>query len=87
MRKLMNLFVLSCRKVTELIEKETVVKLSFKEKVQLNVHKSMCDACSLYEKQSKKIDKILFDQFHKTDPETIEIHKNEGLKERIKNNF
>lgn len=54
-----QIFILSCKKTTELIEKKSVVALSFKEKMQLYMHKSMCDACTAYEKQSKKIDELL----------------------------
>jgi len=59
MKKLMQLLFLSCLKATEFIEKKLNHKLSFKEKIQLKVHKSMCQACSNYEKQSKLIDKVL----------------------------
>jgi len=46
-------------KATELIEKRIYSKLSFKEQVQLKMHKAMCDACSNYEKDSLLIDKAL----------------------------
>lgn len=65
-----------------LIEKKLLVKLSFKEKVQLTLHKSMCDACYAYEKQSKVVDKLLLKHFTvlETADNTIE---NKSLKERI----
>lgn len=53
----MNILFLSCLKATELIEKKLYFKLSLKEKVQLNAHKMMCDACTNYEKQSIFLDK------------------------------
>ncbi|MDE3234475.1 MAG: hypothetical protein KGO81_00875 [Bacteroidota bacterium] len=59
MKKIMHVFMLSCKKATELIEKKMIVKLSFRENLQLNLHKTMCDACTVYEKQSKKIDEFL----------------------------
>lgn len=59
MKKLMQILFLSCLKATEFIEKKLNHKLSFKEKIQLKVHKSMCQACSNYEKQSKLIDKVM----------------------------
>ena len=52
MKKLMQFLFLSCLKATELIEKKLHLTLSFKEKLQLKVHKMMCDACTHYEKQS-----------------------------------
>ena len=64
MKKLMHILFLSCLRATELIEKKFHVKLSFKEKLQLYLHKMMCDACSMYEKQSAAIEKGL-DTHHK----------------------
>ena len=55
----MHFLFLSCLKATELIEKKLHFKLSFKEKLQLKVHKMMCDACTNYEKHSLLIDKSL----------------------------
>jgi hypothetical protein len=59
MKKLMNKLFLSCLKATELIEKKLHFKLTFTEKLQLKVHKAMCDACTMYEKQSNILDKAL----------------------------
>jgi len=59
MKRLMHYLFLSCLKATELIEKRIYSKLSFGEKMQLELHKMMCDACSNYEKDSLLIDKAL----------------------------
>ncbi len=59
MKRLMHYLFLSCLKATELIEKKIYSKLSFGEKMQLELHKMMCDACSNYEKDSLLIDKAL----------------------------
>lgn len=48
----MHILLLSCYKATELIEKKMHFKLSGKESFQLKIHKSMCKACSNYEKQN-----------------------------------
>ena len=53
----MNILFLSCLKATELIEKKLHFKLTLTEKGQLKMHKMMCDACTLYEKQSILLDK------------------------------
>ena len=53
----MNKLLLSCLRATELIEKKLNFKLSVKEKLQLRMHKKMCNACSNYEKQSMFLDK------------------------------
>lgn len=53
----MHTLFLSCLKATELIEKKLNFRLSFTEKLQLSMHKMMCDACSKYEKQSIFLEK------------------------------
>jgi glucose-6-phosphate-specific signal transduction histidine kinase len=85
MKKIMQWLMLSCRKATELIEKKLLTNLSFREKVQLKMHKSFCDACTAYEKQSKLIDKLLSKQIHKEsdEVENDEVVANEELKKRI----
>jgi len=55
-------------KATELIEKKLHFKLSFSEKMQLKMHKMMCDACTKYEKQSDVLDKTLSGQHKKVGP-------------------
>jgi len=50
---------LSCLKATGLIEKKLLFRLTFAEKIRLTIHKMMCDACSLYEKQTSILDKAL----------------------------
>ena len=83
MKKLMQLLLLSCKRATELIEKKLLTKLSFREKVQLTMHKSMCDACTAYEKQSKLIDGLLSRHIHGDGNENDAIVENEDLKKRI----
>jgi hypothetical protein len=77
----MHFLFLSCLKATELIEKKFHLKLSFTEKIQLELHKMMCDACKTYEKQSKIIEEGIKTNFHhnyKTEMDT------EQLKNQIK---
>ncbi len=57
MKKIMHLFFLSCLKATELIEKKFHFELSIREKLQLRMHKMMCEACTKYEKHSTLIEK------------------------------
>lgn len=59
MKKLMHFLFLSCLKATELIEKKLHIKISLKEKLRLKIHKSMCNACRRYDKQSKIMDIVL----------------------------
>jgi uncharacterized protein CbrC (UPF0167 family) len=79
----MNWLMLSCKKATELIEKKLLVKLSFKEKIQLEMHKSICNACTAYEKQSKKMDELFHNHFQNIDATQPEATINEGIKKRI----
>ncbi len=58
-KRIMHFLFLSCMKATELIEKGLHVKLSLTERLKLALHKSMCDACRIYEKQSEIIDHSL----------------------------
>ncbi|MBC7125640.1 MAG: hypothetical protein H5T24_08430 [Bacteroidales bacterium] len=57
MKKIMHILFLSCQKATELIEKKFHFKLSLSERIQLKIHKMMCEACTKYEKQSSILDK------------------------------
>ncbi len=77
----MHFFFLSCLKATELIEKRFHFKLSLTEKIQLELHKMMCDACRRYEKQSEIIEEQIETHFHQHD--NIEIDT-EQLKKQIK---
>ncbi len=81
----MHTLFLSCLKATEIIEKGLNFKLSWREKLQLKVHKMMCDACSRYEKQSLFLDNAIrachaFDADRDIEPAKAEIKE---LKERI----
>ncbi|MCF6358014.1 MAG: hypothetical protein L3J54_09440 [Draconibacterium sp.] len=79
----MHIFFLSCLKATELIEKKFYIKLSFKERLQLSLHKMMCDACSMYEKQSVILEKGMESQ-HNHNHEECDI---EELKKQIASNL
>ncbi len=83
----MYLIMLSCKKVTELIEKRSLVELSFKEKIQLHLHTTMCDACTAYQKQSEKIDELLEKYIHTSDTNNSASYQNHELKEKIINNL
>lgn len=78
-QKIMHFLFLSCLKATELIEKKFHFKLSFTEKIQLEVHKMMCDACKTYEKQSVIIEEGI-NRTHHTHSHEIDA---EQLKKQI----
>lgn len=79
MKKIMHLFFLSCLRATELIEKKFHFGLSVKERIQLKMHKMMCDACIKYEKHSTLIEKGILN-FEKSKEITVDI---EALKTKI----
>lgn len=89
-KKIMNILMLSCKKATELIEKKNYFGLNPMEKIQLHMHTSMCNACSNYQKQSKKIDiylkKNIQSDFNPESPSTQEIDTS-VLKDKIMENL
>lgn len=75
--------MLSCKRATELIEKKSILGLSWKEDVQLKMHTKMCDACSHYQKQSKEIDTLLEKYIHNEDESKMPQLENKQLKKNI----
>lgn len=83
MKKVIHFLVLSCRKATELIDKRSVVPLGVRESIQLKVHKTICDACRVYESQSKKMDEILGTSLKEKEHSGPALPSNTSLKNRI----
>lgn len=83
MKKVMHWMFLSCLKATELIEKKLIFQLTMLERLQLFMHKAMCDACTRYEKQSSFIDKIIASQ----PPDTPSDNDISLLKKKINANL
>jgi hypothetical protein len=84
MKKLMNILMLSCKKASKLIDKKSLVKLSWKENLQLNMHTAMCDGCKAYEKQSLILDHILHKHIQYGDESQVPQLENPELKNKIK---
>lgn len=61
----MNLMVTSCKLTAALIDKQAIMPLTTKDKLQLKLHKAMCKTCTAYEKQSKLIDRMMAKLFGK----------------------
>lgn len=73
MKKIMHKLFLSCLKATELVEKKMHFGLTTRERLQLKIHKMMCDACSSYEKQSLFLEKgISLSQKRDFSPEDLQ---------------
>lgn len=75
--------MLSCKKATELMEKQSLVGLSVKERIRLRLHTSMCDGCTAYQKQSLLIDKLLRHNLTQQSVEIVPEVENGELKTRI----
>lgn len=72
--------MISCKKATELIEKEEVVTLSVMERLHLRFHLYMCKACSTYKNQTKLINNFLEGYFTGSSGKVI---INDDLRKRI----
>jgi hypothetical protein len=85
MQNIIQRFLLSCHRASKLIEKNQLGRLSYKEEVQLKIHKMMCEACRNYEKQSIFIGKILEKQYRlKEEKHYPEIDLKASIKEKLK---
>lgn len=56
MKKIMMKYLMvNCKEATFLMAKKEEGKLSFKERIKLTMHTSMCSLCRKFEKQTSKI--------------------------------
>ncbi len=79
MRKLMNLFMLSCKEASLMIDKKSMEPLTWKENMMLRMHTVMCKYCTAYEKQAMLINDWLKNYLTASDKIII----NEELKMKI----
>lgn len=59
MKKIIHLFILSCKKASYYIEKEQVQRLSYLERIQMNWHLRICVKCSTYKVHSHYVEHLL----------------------------
>lgn len=78
-------FMVSCQKATELTEKELAGELKLIGRMQLSIHRLMCDACRRYGWQVKELDELLRKDSAHTDQSTAVIPETKELKKRIHN--
>ncbi|WP_430968102.1 hypothetical protein [Spongiimicrobium sp. 2-473A-2-J] len=87
-KTLMNIMFLSCKQVTELVEKKQLVGLSTIESMRFRLHVVMCAACKSYERQSLLIEQALkrMIQVSRSDKDAAQLHPDTKLKilEKIK---
>lgn len=82
-KKITHLIWLSCKQATELIDKKSIVALSWKDTVQLHWHTAMCTGCKAYQLQSKLIDQVLLKHIKNISKSEPIIESNEALKTKI----
>lgn len=74
----------NCRKATLLIEKKLISGLSFREKVELNIHLAGCSVCRTFEHQSGIINKMVKQMIHSGDqPVKLDDDFKQDLQHRI----
>ena len=59
MIQVLRILLKTCKKTTELIDKQMFTPLTIKERMHLKTHKALCQTCNTYEKQSKLIDALI----------------------------
>lgn len=82
---------LNCKKATEMVEKQAVVRLSFWGNLKLKLHLAICSACKTYQQQSLAIDQF-FKEYSESSLREEEIKENHptsstGLKNQIINHL
>lgn len=85
MKKVMHYMFLSCLRATELINKKSDSPLSCVQNLQLKAHKSMCKACSNYEKQTYILDNALQVSLNKEGLKVNVDALKESIQAKIKN--
>ena len=81
----MTKLMLSCKKASELIDKQDLQKLRVTEKVQLAMHTSMCKGCQAYSKQSGMLNILIrkmanSEKIDTEDSDTVVTLKNKIIK-------
>ncbi len=78
-KDLLHTLILTCKEATLLIEKREAGKISFVERIRLKAHLWICDACKIYEKQSKIIEGVL----EKVTKKKVGVKLDETVKQKI----
>ncbi|MCH2234177.1 MAG: hypothetical protein MK078_07980 [Crocinitomicaceae bacterium] len=77
---------MNCKKVTYLIEKRAIAKLNFWEKIQIRLHKSVCNCCRNYDKDTTALNRMLLKVANITEPtKLLDKLEKERLKEALRN--
>ena len=79
-----------CRRATALIEKRSVRPLGFREWCELCIHLAGCSFCRLFQRQSRMINGVVRDLFHRAEgadrrlDEEAKHRMQEEIEERLK---
>lgn len=73
--------MISCKEATMLIEQNHTQKLSFKQRLNLRIHRFLCKACDQYGIQSAWIDNVLKGL---SAQQTLTSEEKDSLKEKLK---
>ncbi len=71
----------NCEKATFLIEKKLISKITFREQIELRIHLLGCSVCSIYQKQTGKINEMVHQLFHST--VNADTHLDENFKKDL----
>ena len=80
---MMNRLMLSCKKASELIEKGLHFKLTLKERIQLKMHTSVCDACKSFVEDSERFEQAMRILIHSDPVLRNEDRLSNEVRERI----
>lgn len=72
--------IYNCKQATFLIEKKAIVKLSFREVIELRIHLYGCFFCRIYDKQSRVINDMVQELFRSS---INGIHLDDGFKKEL----
>ena len=83
--KLIHLFIMPCREVGALLEKEQSQEaLTALQRLRLKAHLALCKACALYKRKAAFLDKAMQQVLHKKSQEVVSEEELCSLKEELK---
>jgi hypothetical protein len=73
--------IYNCKEATFLIEKQIMGRITFREHIELRIHLFGCSMCTLYDKQSRMINKMVLQLFRSTPSSPIRL--DESFKQNL----
>lgn len=77
--------IYNCKQATFLIEKRQIISLTIRERIELRIHLAGCSVCTLFQKQSIVINRMVKDLIRSADHTTITLDEDykKELQEQI----